>query len=158
MVNACRAQVFRFVSTLKANRNLFLPRRKLKSGEWGVRLFRRTAKTILRIRKEQRSAHYQYVDSGGRLVSKLGMLHIVISRKNKERTLVIIVTDHPSFSAARIIQAHDAHWSIEVFFKDIKQLLGLGHYQNRPYTTAITHLHLVCFAYALLTHSAIEHT
>ena len=47
-------------------------------------------------------------------------------------------------------------WNIEVFFKDTKQLLGLGHYQNRPYTAAVTHLHLVCFAYALLTHSAIE--
>jgi len=25
-----------------------------------------------------------------------------------------------------------------------------------PYTAAVTYLHLVCFAYALLTHSAIE--
>jgi hypothetical protein len=32
------------------------------------------------------------------------------------------------------------------------QLLGLGHYQNRSYGAAVTHLHLVCFAYALLTH------
>jgi SRSO17 transposase len=43
-----------------------------------------------------------------------------------------------------------------VFFKDSKQLLGLGHYQNRPYRAAVTHLHLVCFAYALLTHIAID--
>ncbi len=42
--------------------------------------------------------------------------------------------------------------TIEQFFKDTKQLLGLGHYQNRPYRAAVTHLHLVCFAYALLTH------
>jgi hypothetical protein len=32
-----------------------------------------------------------------------------------------------------------------------KQLLGLGHYQHRSYGAAVTHLHLVCFAYALLT-------
>ena len=42
-----------------------------------------------------------------------------------------------------------------MFFKDSKQLLGLGQYQNRPYWAAVTHLHLVCFAYALLTHIAI---
>jgi hypothetical protein len=34
--------------------------------------------------------------------------------------------------------------------------LGLGHYQNRSYWAAVTHLHLVCFAYALLTHLRIE--
>jgi hypothetical protein len=42
--------------------------------------------------------------------------------------------------------------------KDVKQLLGLGHYQNRSYWAAVTHLHLVCFAYALLTHLRIERT
>jgi hypothetical protein len=41
---------------------------------------------------------------------------------------------------------------MEQWLKDTKQLLGLGHYQNRPYRAAVIHLHLVCFAYALLTH------
>jgi len=50
----------------------------------------------------------------------------------------------------------ETRWNIEVFFKDSKQLLCLGHYQNRPYRAAVTHLHLVSFAYALLTHIAIE--
>jgi hypothetical protein len=36
--------------------------------------------------------------------------------------------------------------------KDAKQLLGLGHYQNRPYRAAVIPRHLVCFADALLTH------
>jgi hypothetical protein len=35
--------------------------------------------------------------------------------------------------------------------KDAKQLLGLGHYQNRSSRAAVIHLHLVCFADALLT-------
>jgi hypothetical protein len=50
----------------------------------------------------------------------------------------------------------EKRWAVEQFFKDGKQLLGLGHYQNRPYRAAVTHLHLVCFAYALLTHLRIE--
>jgi len=33
--------------------------------------------------------------------------------------------------------------------------LGLGQYQNGSYQAAVTHLHLVCSAYALLTHVAI---
>lgn len=55
-----------------------------------------------------------------------------------------------------MIEAYDDRWSIEVFFKDAKQLLGLGQYQNGTYRAAVIHLHLVCFAYALLTHLAIE--
>jgi hypothetical protein len=35
---------------------------------------------------------------------------------------------------------------MEQWLKDTKQLLGLDHYQNRPYRAAVIHLHLVCFA------------
>ena len=55
-----------------------------------------------------------------------------------------------------MIRTYDDRWSIEVFFKDSKQLLGLGQYQNVSYEAAVTHLHLVCFAYGLLTHVAIS--
>ena len=48
--------------------------------------------------------------------------------------------------------------TIEQWIKDVKQLLGLGQYQNRSYGAAVTHLHLVCFADALLTHLRIERT
>jgi len=34
--------------------------------------------------------------------------------------------------------------------------LGLGQYQNVSLEAAVTPLHLVCFAYALLTHVAIS--
>ena len=34
--------------------------------------------------------------------------------------------------------------------------MGLGQYQNVSLEAAVTHLHLVCLAYALLTHIAIK--
>jgi len=34
----------------------------------------------------------------------------------------------------------------------VKPLLGLGHDQNRPSWAAVTHLHLVCFSYAIVTY------
>jgi hypothetical protein len=40
----------------------------------------------------------------------------------------------------------------------VQQWLGLGHDQNRSYGAAVTHRHLVCLAYALLTHLRIEPT
>ncbi|MFC1765812.1 transposase [Planctomycetota bacterium] len=67
-----------------------------------------------------------------------------------------LVTDDPKLSAIQMIKTYNQRWSIEVFFKDSKQLLGLGQYQNLSYEAAVSHLHLVCFAYALLTHIAMD--
>jgi hypothetical protein len=89
-------------------------------------------------------------------VSKVGRLHVIFSQKKTDPRILGLVTDEPNLSASQIIRTYDARWSIEVFFKDSKQLLGLGQYQNLSIEAAVTHLHLVCFAYALLTHIAIS--
>lgn len=155
VVKSCRAKGFRFVSTLKSNRNLYKNGRKLKAGAYGWGLWGRRPKKTCRIEKTSGSADYTYVDAGWIQVSDLGQLHVVFSRKNREKKGLGIVTDDPNMSAGQMIRIYDERWSIEVFFKDGKQLLGLGQYQNVSAEAAVTHLHLVCFAYALLTHIAI---
>lgn len=156
VVNACRRKGFRFVSTLKRNRNLFRNGRKLKAGRYGRNLFRRRKTRTLKRSKAGRTAAYRYVDAGWLHVSRLGPVHVIFSRKRGDRKALGIVTDDPELSAAGMVTTYADRWSIEVFFKDAKQLLGLGQYQNRPYGAAVTHLHLVMFAYALLTHLAID--
>ena len=156
VVKACRKKGFRFVSTLKSNRNLFKNGRKLKVGRYGSGLFRRRRKKTLKIRKTKGPVQYAYVDAGWIEVSDLGRLHVVFSRKKGERKILGLVTDDPKLSAGQMIHAYNDRWSIEVFFRDSKQLLGLGQYQNASYRAVVIHLHLVCFAYALLTHIAIQ--
>jgi len=156
VVNSCRKKGFRFVSTLKSNRNLFKNGRKLKAGCYGGRLFRHRAKKTCSIIKSKGRVKYSYVDAGWMDVSDLGRLHVIFSRKKDERRILGLVTDDPKLSASQMIRTYDDRWSIEVFFKDSKQLLGLGQYQNGSYEAAVTHLHLVCLAYALLTHVAIS--
>lgn len=155
VVNACRDKGFRFVSTLKANRNLFKDGRKLKAGDYGRNLFRKKSKRKHKISKFDGEVTYKYVAPGWMDVGDLGSLCVVYSRKGSEPGILGLVTDEKGMTPADIIDAYDDRWSIEVFFKDAKQLLGLGQYQNRSYTAAVTHLHLVCFAYALLTHLAV---
>jgi len=156
VVKACRHKGFRFVSTLKSNRNLFKNGRKLKAGAYGKNRFRRSRKETLILCKRSGRVRYTYVDAGWIAVSDLGALHVIFSRKKGAPGPLGIVTDDPNLSARKVIEAYDDRWSIEVFFKDAKQLLGLGQYQNGSYRAAVTHLHLVCFAYALLTHIAID--
>lgn len=157
VVKACREKGFYFVSTLKSNRNLFRGARKLKAGKYGKNLFRRRRKKRhMAIEKRRGAARYTYIDAGWLDVKKIGRLRVVYSRKNGGRKILALCSDDPDLAAKEIITAYDGRWSIEVFFKDAKQLLGLGQYQNRSYGAAVIHLHLVCFAYALLTHLAIE--
>jgi len=156
VVKECRRKNFRFLSTLKSNRNLFKNGKKLKAGQYGKNMFRNHTKKNFCIRKSSGNVKYSYVDAGWMNVGKLGNLHVIFSRKKSEPKILGLVSDDPKLSACQMIGAYDDRWSIEVFFKDTKQLLGLGQYQNVSLEAAVTHLHLVCFAYALLTHIAIK--
>jgi SRSO17 transposase len=156
VVKACRERRFHFASTLKSNRSLFKHGWKLKAGRYGRNLCRRRRTDTLDMAKPAGPVRYRFVDAGWLEVSKLGPLHVVFSRKGTAQKILGLVTDDPKLPAADIIRTYDKRWTIEQWLKDVKQLLGLGHYQNRPYWAAVTHLHLVCFAYALLTHLRIE--
>lgn len=156
VVKACRQKKFRFLSTLASNRNLFKNGRKLKAGRYIRNLFSRRTKQRCSLPRGDRQTDFTYVDADWVQVSGMGKLHLVLSRKGNEPGILGIVTDDPSLSASEIIKVYGDRWHIEVFFKDAKQLLGLGQYQNGTYHAAVTHLHLVCFAHALLTHIAIE--
>jgi SRSO17 transposase len=155
VVKACREKHFPFASTLQSNRSLFKHGWKLKAGRYGRNLCRRRRTATLMLVKPHGEVRYRYLDAGWLQVSKLGVLHVVFSRKGAARKILGLVTDDPEASAAGLIQAYSRRWEIEQWVKDTKQLLGLGHYQNRPYRAAVIHLHLVCFAYALLTHLRI---
>lgn len=153
VVEACREKGFRFVSTLKSNRNLFKHGRKLKAGQYGRSLFRRGQ--AVRVSLNKGRGRYSYVDAGWLELSGLGALHVVFTRKNGRPGTLGLVTDDPALKPKGLLLTYEKRWNIEVFFKDAKQLLGLGQYQNGSYRAAVNHLHLVCFAYALLTHLAI---
>lgn len=156
VITACNQKKFFFASTLKSNRNLFRRGHKTKANKLGKKLFKTRRKRHFKITRESGAVSYDYVDAGWLDVSKAGRLHVVFSRKEGEGKILGIVTNDPNMSAKEIIAAYDKRWNIEVFFKDSKQYLGLGQYQNVPYGAAVTHLHLVCFAHALLTHIAIR--
>jgi len=158
VVKACRAPQGHFASTLKSHRSLFKQGWKLKAGRYGRNLCRRRRTDTLDLAQPDGQVRYRLVDAGWLEVSKLGPLHVVFSRQGTANKILGLVTDAPELSAADVIRTYERRWTIEQWLKDVKPWLGLGHYQNRAYWAAVTHLHLVCFAYALLTHLRIERT
>ena len=156
VVKACREKKFHCASTLQSNRSRFKLGWKLQAGRYGKHRFRRRRTALLEVGKPQGQVRFRYVDAGWLQVSHLGARPVVFSRKGAARKILGLVTDDPDLSAAGLIQADDRRWEIEQWITDTKQLLGLGQYQNRSYGAAVTHLHLVCFAYALLPHLRLE--
>jgi SRSO17 transposase len=151
VIKACKNRDFVYISTLKSNRNLFRNGRKLKAGAYGKNLWRRAKKQ----HAKHGDANYHFVDAGTLCVGDAGEHRVIFSRKNSEKTTLGIVTNDTKMKPDAVIRNYSHRWWIEVFFKDGKQLLGLGQYQNRSTEAAVIHLHLVCFAHALLTHVAI---
>ena len=156
VVQACRGQRFHFASTLKSHRTLWKPGWQLKAGRYGRHRFRRRRSETLVITKPHGSARYRFVDAGWLTVGQLGLLHGVFSRQGTAKKILGLLTDAPERSAAQLIQTYDRRWTIAQWGKDVKQLLGLGQCRNRSDRAAVIHLHLVCFASALLTHLRLE--
>jgi hypothetical protein len=155
-VQACRDQGFLFASTLKRTRRRFQPGWKLKAGCSGKPLFRRRHTAPLMLEKLHEPGRYRYADAGWRPVSTLGVLPVVFSRPGAARQILGLGTEAPAWSAAGRLRVDHRRWEMEPWLKDVKPLLGLGQYQKRSSWAAVTPLHLVGFAAALLTPLRLE--
>ena len=85
-------------------------------------------------------------------ISSLGKVRLVISFSNPdlEGTCVVLVTNHLSWSAQKIIQTYLLRWPIETFYQDAKQQLGLNEYRMRKAKAIEKHWSLVFVAYSFL--------
>ena len=156
MLKACRAKSCHFASTLKSHRSLCQSGWRLKAGRDGRNLLRWRRTEPLVLTTSQGQTRYRCIDAGWLRVSHLGPLHVVFSRTGTARKILGLVSDAPALSATGLMRTYETRWAVEPFFKDRQQRLGLGLYQNRPSGAAVTHLPLVCFADALLTHLRLE--
>jgi hypothetical protein len=68
------------------------------------------------------------------------------SHPERDRTKYL-ATSELSLSTAEHVRWYRRRWPVEVFFRDAKQLLGLGRSQARQPQAVLTHLVLVCVAY-----------
>lgn len=68
------------------------------------------------------------------------------SHPERDRTKYL-ATNELRLSTADHVRWYRRRWPVEVFFRDAKQLLGLGRSQVRQPQAVLTHLVLVCVAY-----------
>jgi len=80
---------------------------------------------------------------------KIGAVKLVVSRE--EDGFHFYVTNRLDWSDRQVLKAYRVRHTIDLFYRDVKQNLGLGEYQVRKGRGAITHWHLVFTAYTILT-------
>ena len=80
----------------------------------------------------------------------LGKVRLVISFDNPDLTgtCAVLVTNHLTWSAKKIIETYLLRWPIETFYQDAKQQLGLNDYRMRSATAIQKHWCLVFNTFA----------
>lgn len=85
-------------------------------------------------------------------IPSLGKVRLVISFENPdlEGSCAVLVTNHLSWNARKIIETYLLRWPIETFYQDAKQQLGLNQYRMRKAKAIQKHWCLVFVAYSFL--------
>jgi SRSO17 transposase len=85
-------------------------------------------------------------------IASLGKVRLVISFDNPDLdgTCAVLVTNHLSWNARKIIETYLLRWPIETFYQDAKQQLGLNQYRMRKAKAIQKHWCLVFVAYSFL--------
>ena len=78
-------------------------------------------------------------------------LKIFFSRQGKNGKWKVFVTTDTGLSFIKMIEIYQIRWSIEVFFKESKQLLGLGKCQANDFDSQIADTTITMIQYILLT-------
>ena len=85
-------------------------------------------------------------------LSGIGKVRLVISFQSADLSApyAVLVTNHTDWSAQQILSKYLQRWTIETFYRDGKQLLGLDQYRVRSLSAMQSHWCLVFVAYSLL--------
>ncbi|NJK52446.1 MAG: transposase [Leptolyngbyaceae cyanobacterium SU_3_3] len=85
-------------------------------------------------------------------LSGLGKVRLVISFQSADLsgTYAVLVTNRLDWTAKQVLAQYLQRWTIETFYRDSKQLLGLDEYRMRSAVALQSHWCLVFVAYSLL--------
>jgi len=151
VIAASRARGFHFIGALKTNRTFLVKGQKTNVKSYVKNAFRRKQKSEMSIQTKNGIATYGFFSMIAH-ISKIGKSQITFSRKNSRKKVLALVCTDISLNPEDIIRFYSFRWSIEVWFKQLKQHLSFGAMHRRVLRGVITHLHLSACAYMLLTH------
>jgi hypothetical protein len=142
IVEAAAAKGYDWVTQAESNRIIYYKGEKLNVTELSRRLLEEQFKTV-KVKGEAYSLCGFQV-----WMQKVGDVKLVISKE--EGDFHFYVSNRLDWSEKQVLEAYKVRQSIDVFYRDAKQNLGLEEYQMRRGRGAIIHWHLAFNAYTLL--------
>jgi len=110
-----------------------------------------------RIDKELEERRYRWLYETKVVMKNVGEIKLVILKERiNSRNCKFIVSNDISMEGLKVFEYYKKRWSIEVFYRDCKQYLGMGDYQERKLDAVVIHLHLVFLAYTLLKNNCFN--
>jgi len=93
-------------------------------------------------------------------ISKMGDVQVVFSRKESDESdlkyMKYILTDMLDMNTCDVLTVYSYRWQIELYFKELKSYLGLGHYQMLSFRAIVRHIDCVIMAFMYLEHLRIK--
>lgn len=118
---------------------------KTDTGEFNAGTLCRQNKHLIKRSKKYRAAYIEMaVEYKG---VKVKLFFIRLSKRSKWR---LMVTTNTSLRFTEIYELYANRWAIEVFFKECKQLLGLGKNQSRDFDSQIASTTITFIQYTIL--------
>lgn len=151
----------KWISILKTNRNIMTNNLRIFDKEGNTIQFEESkiqvkeliplipASAFKRVELDEQT---YYCFSKNVRISSLGKVRLVLSFNNPdlEGTCAVLVTNHLSWNAKKIVETYLLRWPIETFYQDAKQQLGLNQYRMRKAKAIQKHWCLVFVAYSFL--------
>lgn len=156
ILKAAKAKGFFTIGALKKNRNLLIRGRKSKLGAYMHNLFKRETQQSTTVQTQKGKRRYHYVSNTYTVSRIADPVKVVFSKRGNQKKLLGIACTDLKLPASSIILYYTFRWTIEVWFKQAKQHLGLGALHRIRWEGVVKHLHLSACAFGLLTHLAYE--
>ena len=78
-------------------------------------------------------------------------IKLFFSKQGKNGKWKVFITTNVSLSFIKMIEIYQIRWSIEVFFKEARQLLGMGNCQSNDFDAQIADTTITLIQHILLT-------
>lgn len=99
--------------------------------------------------KRSRKTGFYYMSYTGEIDGV--SVKVFLTRKGKRGNWHTLITTDKSLSFNRMIEVYNIRWTIEVFFKEAKQLLGLGKSQSTNFDVQVAQMTITMIQYLLIS-------
>jgi SRSO17 transposase len=148
LVDFLSSRSLTWVSSAKSNRLIQVNDTWVSVSEYAKILSKHSFKRINKLVGEQR---FKWLFETTIVMKNIGLVKLAILRQRRNsKTCTFLVSNNTGLDGLKILEYYKKRWSIEVFYRDCKQHLGMGEYQVRRLDAVVIHLHLVNLAYTLL--------